>query len=291
MSNQSQIELGIVDTHVHFWQFELLRRVWQPPPAILRTFAPEDLIDDAAAVGVNRCVLVEAGTTDEDNHALADFSASSEFVGAMIAYADLESPTLEQELADFAKIPKFRGVRMRFEGHPDPDILSRQSVIDGIRKVADQGLILEFLVDSSHLQDILRAYDQVPELKGMIEHMGKPDLRRGADRPQWRQHMRALAQETNAFCKLSIGPRVVDLEEIYAHQGQGWELEWIQPPIQYLVEQFGPDRLVWGSDWPLVLLESDYAGGLEAMRDALGPLDADDEMRLYRTTAVKFYSL
>ena len=291
MSNQSQIELGIVDTHVHFWQFELLRRVWQPPPAIFRTFAPEDLIDDAAAVGVNRCVLVEAGTTDEDNHALADFAASSEFVGAMIAYADLESPTLEQELADFAKIPKFRGVRMRFEGHPDPDILSRQSVIDGIRKVAEQGLILEFLVDTSHLQDILRAYDQVPELKGMIEHMGKPDLRRGADRPQWCQHMRALAQETNAFCKLSIGPRVVDLEEIYAHQGQGWELEWIQPPIQYLVEQFGPDRLVWGSDWPLVLLESDYAGGLEAMRDALGPLDADDEMRLYRTTALKFYSL
>ena len=291
MSNQSHIELGIVDTHVHFWQFELLRRVWQPPPVILRTFAPEDLIDDAAAVGVNRCVLVEAGTTDEDNHALADFAASSEFVGAMIAYADLESPTLEQELADFAKIPKFRGVRMRFEGHPDPDILSRQSVIDGIRKVADQGLILEFLVDSSHLQDILRAYDQVPELTGMIEHMGKPDLRHGTDRAQWRQHMRALAQETNALCKLSIGPRVVDLEEIYAHQGQGWELEWIQPPIQYLVEQFGPERLVWGSDWPLVLLESDYAGGLEAMRDALGPLDADDEMRLYRTTAVKFYSL
>ncbi len=291
MSNQSHIELGIVDTHVHFWQFELLRRVWQPPPVILRTFAPEDLIDDAAAVGVNRCVLVEAGTTDEDNHALADFAASSEFVGAMIAYADLESPTLEQELADFAKIPKFRGVRMRFEGHPDPDILSRQSVIDGIRKVAEQGLILEFLVDTSHLQDILRAYDHVPELKGMIEHMGKPDLRRGTDRAQWRQHMKALAQETNALCKLSIGPRVVDLEEIYAHQGQGWELEWIQPPIQYLVEQFGPERLVWGSDWPLVLLESDYAGGLEAMRDALGPLDAEDEMRLYRTTAVKFYSL
>ena len=73
MSNQSHIELGIVDTHVHFWQFELLRRVWQPPPVILRTFAPEDLIDDAAAVGVNRCVLVEAGTTDEDNHALGRF--------------------------------------------------------------------------------------------------------------------------------------------------------------------------------------------------------------------------
>ncbi len=291
VSDQSLTDSGIVDTHVHFWQFELLRRVWQPPPVIFRTFTPEDLVDDAAAVGVDRCVLVEAGTTDEDNRALADFAASSEFVGAMISFADLESPTLERELDDLAEIPKFRGVRMRFEGHPDPDILKRQRVIDGIRKVAERGLILELLVDTSHLKDIARVYQQVPDLKGMIEHMGKPDLRRGTDRAQWRQHMRALAQETQAFCKLSIGPRVVDLEEIYAHQGQGWQLEWIQPPIQYLVEQFGPDRLVWGSDWPLVLLESDYAGGLQAMRDALGSLDAEDEMRLYRTTAVKFYSL
>ena len=291
MSDQSLTESGIVDTHVHFWQFELLRRAWQPPPVIFRTFAPEDLIDDAAAVGVNRCVLIEAGTTDEDNQALTDFAASSEFVGAMISYADLESPKLEQELDNLAEIPKFRGVRMRFEGHPDPDILARKSVIDGIRKVAERGLILEFLVDTSHLKDILKVYEHVPDLRGMIEHMGKPDLRHGADRAQWRQHMRALAAETNAFCKLTIGPRVVDLEEIYAHQGQGWELEWIQPPIQYLVEQFGSDRLAWGSDWPLVLLESDYAGGLQAMRDALGPLDPEDEMRLYRTTAAQFYSL
>ncbi len=291
MSQKSVSELGMVDTHVHFWQFELLRRAWQPPPVIFRTFAPEDLIDDAAAVGVNRCVLVEAGMTEEDNRALADFAAGSELVEAMIAYADLESPTLEQELDNFTKIPKFRGVRMRFEGHPDPDILARQSVIDGIRKVAERSLIVEFLVDTSHLNDILGVYERVPDLKGMIEHMGKPDLRRGMDRTAWRQHMRALAEHTDAFCKLSVGPRVAALEEIFAHQGEGWDLEWIQPPIQYLVEQFGPERLAWGSDWPLVLLETDYAGGLQAVRDALGPIGADDEMRLFRTTAMQFYSL
>jgi len=291
LSSQTLSALGIVDTHVHFWQFELLRRAWQPPPVIFRTFAPEDLIGDAAAAGVSRCVLVEAGTTDEDNQALADFAASSDFIGAMIAYADLESPALEQELDDFAEIPKFRGVRMRFEGHPDPHILARRSVLDGIGKVAERGLILEFLVDTSHLNDILGVYEQEPELKGMIEHMGKPDLRRGSDRAQWRRHMQALAEETDVFCKLSIGPRVVDLEEIYAHQGEGWELDWIQPPIRYLVEQFGPKRLAWGSDWPLVLLEADYAGGLQAMRDALGPMDADDEVAIFRSTAMRFYSL
>ena len=180
---------------------------------------------------------------------------------------------------------------MRFEGHPDPEIMGRRRVIDGIRRVAQRGLILEFLVVTSHLKDILNVYDQVPDVKGMIEHMGKPDLRRGSDRVEWRQVMQALAENTDVTCKLSIGPRAIDLEEIYAHQGQGWEMEWIRPPVQHLVEQFGPDRLAWGSDWPLALLTSGYAGALRAVRDALGPLDAEDELRLFRTTAMRFYSL
>ena len=291
MNQQNLTELGIVDTHVHFWRLELLRRVWQPPPLIFRTFEPEDLIEAAAHSGVNRCVLIEAGTTGEDNQALAEFAASSTFIGAVIPFVDLESPTLEQELDGWAQNPKFRGIRMRFEGHPDPDILTRPSIIEGFRQVAQRGLVFEFLVVSSHLKDILKVYEHVPDLKGIIEHMGKPDLRHGTDREEWSQQMQALAKNTNVACKLSIGPRVEDLEEIYANQGQGWPLEWIRPPIQLLAAQFGADRLMWGSDWPLVLLESDYAGGLQAMRDALGPLDSGDKLRLFRTTAMQFYSL
>ena len=291
MTNQSLAELGIVDTHVHFWQLELLRRAWQPPPVIFRTFGPPDLIDDAAAVGVKSCVLVEAGATAEDNRALAEFAASSDFVAGMISYANLESPTLEQELDALAEIPKFRGVRMRCEGDPDADILTRPGVIEGIRKVAERGLILEFLVVTGHLKDIPRVYEKAPDLKGIIDHIGKPDLRRGSDFAVWRDHMRAAAANTDAVCKLSIGPRAADMEEIYASQGEGWDLEQLRSPLQFLLEQFGPERLAWGSDWPLVLLQSDYGGGLQAVREALGPLDADTVMRLFRGTAMQFYSL
>ncbi len=291
MSKQNLAELGVVDTHVHFWRLELLRRAWQPPPVIFRTFGPPDLFDDAAAVGVKSCVLVEAGTTAEDNQALAEFAASSDFVGAMIAYADLESPSLEQELDALAEIPKFRGVRLRCEGHPDAGILTRPGVIEGIRRVAERGLTLDFLVVTGHLKDIPSVYEKVPHLKGIVDHIGKPDLRRGSDLAAWRDHMRAVAEGTDAVCKLSIGPRGIDMEEIYASQGEGWELEQLRPPIQYLLELFGPERLSWGSDWPLVLLQSNYGGGLQAVRDALGPLAAEDDMRIFRGTAVQFYSL
>ena len=291
MSNQDLAALGIVDTHVHFWQLELLRRAWQPPPVIFRTFGPPDLIDDAAAVGVKNCVLVEAGTTAEDNRALADFAASSEFVAGMISYANLESPTLEQELDALSDSPKFRGVRMRCEGDPDTEILTRPGVIGGMRKVAQRGLVLDLLVVTDHLKAVPTVYERVPDLKAIIDHIGKPDLRRGSDFAAWRDLMRAVAEDTDAYCKMSIGPRAADMEEISASQGQGWELEQLRPPLQFLLEQFGPERMAWGSDWPLVLLQSDYGGGLQAVRDALGPLDADDEMRLFRGTAMQFYSL
>ena len=291
MSNQDLAKLGIVDTHVHFWQVELLRRAWQPPPVIFRTLGPPDLIDHAAAVGVKNCVLVEAGTTAEDNRALAGFAASSEFVAGMISYADLESPTLEQELDALSDFPKFRGVRMRCEGDPDTEILTRPGVIEGMRRVAQRGLVLDLLVVTDHLKAVPTVYERVPDLKAIIDHIGKPDLRHGSDFAQWRDLMRAVAEDTDAYCKMSIGPRAADMEEIYVSQGQGWQLEQLRPPLQFLLEQFGPERMAWGSDWPLVLLQSDYGGGLQAVRDALGPLDADDEMRLFRGTAMQFYSL
>ena len=229
MSNQDLAELGIVDTHVHFWQLELLRRAWQPPPIIFRTFGPPDLIDDAAAVGVKNCVLVEAGTTAEDNRALAEFAESSEFVAGMISYANLESPTLEQELDALSDSPKFRGVRMRCEGDPDAEILTRPGVIEGMRKVAQRGLVLDLLVVTDHLKAVPEVYERVPDLKAIIDHIGKPDLRRGSDFAQWRHLMRAVAEDTDAYCKMSIGPRAADMEEIYVSQGQGWQLEQLRP--------------------------------------------------------------
>jgi len=180
---------------------------------------------------------------------------------------------------------------MRCEGDPDTEILTRPGVIEGMRKVAQRGLVLDLLVVTDHLKAVPEVYERVPDLKAIIDHIGKPDLRRGSDFAAWRDHMRAVAEDTDAYCKMSIGPRAADMEEIYVSQGQGWELEQLRPPLQFLLEQFGPERMAWGRDWPLVLLQSDYGGGLQAVRDALGPLDADDEMRLFRGTAMQFYSL
>ena len=293
MSTMNLAELGIVDTHCHMWQLELARQTWLMPELkpLFRTFEPDDLAQASHNVGVGTCVLIEAGTTTEENRELARQATSSELIGAVLPFADLESPKLAEELDDWQSDPKFRGVRMRFEGHPDPDILSRPGIIEGLKILTRRGLVFEFLVRSSHLKDIPRIYERLPELKGVIEHMAKPDVVGGSDSAAWYQQMEVLAQDTNVTCKLSLSPQVERIEELLTHPGSGWSVELIKPYVHFLIEHFGFDRLMWGSDWPVLLLVSDYEGTYQAMRDAIGPLDVGDELRLFRKTAMRFYGV
>lgn len=286
-------KLEIIDTHCHMWQLELARQTWLTPAfmPLFRTFKPEDLSQASQRVGVGGCVLIEAGTTAEENREMERMAASSEFVAAMTPYADLEGPKLEEQLNYWQQNPKFRGVRARFEGHPDPDVLARPSIVQGLRILAGRGLIFEFLVRVHHLKHIRDIYQHIPELKGVIEHMAKPDMVQRSDSAEWHQEIKALAQDTGVTCKLSLSPRAEQIDELLANPGQGWPVELIKPYVHFLMEHFGFDRLMWGSDWPVALLVSDYEGTFQAMRDAIGPMDPGDELRLFRTTAMRFYGI
>ena len=152
-------------------------------------------------------------------------------------------------------------------------------------------MIFEFLVRSWHLKHLLRIYECIPELEGVIEHMAKPDTVGESDSAEWYQQMKALARNTGVTCRLSLSPRVEQIGELLAKPGRGWPVESIKPYVRFLIEQFGCNRLMWGSDWPIALLLSDYEGTYEAMRTATGPLDAADELCLFHKTAVRFYRL
>ena len=289
----SLAELGIVDTHFHLWQIGLARQTWLTPEFkhLFRSFEPEDLAQASGPVGIRAAVLVESGETAEENRSIEQMVASSDLIKIIIPFADLESSKLDEELDYWQRNPKFRGVRMRFEGHPDPGIAARPSVVAGLSKIAQRGLIFDFLVQSHHLADVLNVFARLPDLKGVIEHMAKPDMVGGSDSEEWHQRMKELAKNTSVACKLSLSPRQQVFGEHLANPGQGWPVELIKPYVQFLLDQFGPDRLMWGSDWPIALVTSDYEGIHRAMREAIGPIKPDDELRLFRTTAAKFYGI
>ena len=286
-------EQGVVDTHHHLWLQELAERSWLEPDygLLYRSFDPDDLAEASRDVGVTRCVLVEAGNTDEENRGLECMAGSSDLIAAVMPHLDLDGPAIDKELDRWERSPKFRGVRMGLEGHPDPGVLARPAMVEGLGRLAARGLIFEFLVRTHHLPDVLKVYESFPELKGIINHMAKPDMAEGTDRAEWRSSMRDLARNTNVCCKISLSPRAEQIGKLAARPGKGWPVESITPYVQWLLEQFGADRLMWGSDWPIALITSDYKGTYEAMREAVGPVPADVESRLFSRNAVGFYGL
>ena len=284
--------MDIVDAHCHMWRLEVAQRSWLTPEfgPLLQTFDPATFSEASRDLGVKQCVLVEAGKTSEDNRVLEQM-ADSNLVGAVIPFVNLESPNFEGDLDHWQLHPKFRGVRMGFENHADFKILARPTIIRGLTILAERGLIFEFLVRVHHLKDLLEIYRRIPELKGVIEHMAKPDVAAGSDHEEWQHQMRRLARETNVSCKLSLSPRVEQLEVLLKNLGSGWLVERLTSYVQFVVAEFGFDRLMWGSDWPIALLVSDYAGTYQALRRAVGVLSTADELRLFQDTAVRFYGL
>ena len=180
---------------------------------------------------------------------------------------------------------------MRFEGHLDAAVLRRPSIIEGLKRVVDHGLIFEYLVCTHHLQDIVRIHEQVPELKAIIEHMAKPDFTGHADRRDWEAGMAAIAKHTKIFCKLSLSPQGESVPALLAHPQSGWKAEAIKPFVRYMIEYFGVERLMWGSDYPISVLTTDYAGTLGAIEQAIGPVSPEVERQLFRENAIRFYGV
>ena len=287
------IDAAIIDTHCHLWHLELAEKngLTADFGPIFRTFSAADFYDAASPLGVSTCVLIESGKTGEENEAMEKIAASSGVISAFTPFVDLASPRLEQDLDRWRDDPKFRGVRARFEGHSDPNILANPDVLRGIAALAERRLILEFLIRASHLKHILKIYERVPHLRAIAEHMAKPDLTTGTDRGQWQSGMKALATYTSMACKLSLSPRVEDLGKILSTPGKGWPVELIKPFVQSLLEWFGPDRLMWGSDWPIALLFASYGDTLLAMRAAIGNIQPQQEASIFRINAMEFYRL
>lgn len=280
----------IVDTHCHFWWRET--NSWLDPSwdILYRDYTPVEHQAASRPVGVTRCVIVEAGATDAENQSIIDCAAEYDFVGGLILRADLDDPGLGRKLDEWQKLPKFRGVRMNFEAHPDPDIAARPAVIDGLRELARRGLIHDFLPLVRHLDGIAASIERVPDLKCIIEHYGKPDFD-GAPEPAWERAMRRIARDTGAFCKLSLSPQVTRVAEYLDRPKRGWPIDAMRPYTAFYLEELGPDRLIWGSDWPVALLTTDYAGMLATHRELLGPLTPETEVKLFRTNAEAFYGV
>lgn len=273
-----------VDAHQHFWKIDRGDYGWLDPaqvPHLCRDFMPDDLAPLLAKARIDRTVLVQAAESVAETEFLLALAEATPFVGAVVGWVDFTSPEAPDEIARLAQNPKLAGLRPMLQDLADADWILREEVQPAIRAVLENGLRLDALIKPRQLPAIRRLLDRYPELQVVIDHGAKPQIAAGVIEP-WAGHMRAVARDSRAFCKLS---------GLATEAAPGWGVETLRPYVDVLLEAFGPSRLMVGSDWPVLTGNGDYVGWLAAAETLTAGLTRTDQALVFGGTATRFYGL
>jgi L-fuconolactonase len=251
----------IVDAHHHLWTADY---AWLADPAlapIRRDYTVDDLLARIDDAGVDRTVLVEAGR--EDRAETTWFLALAEKtprIAAVVGWADPLDPDLAATIAAHragAGGAKLAGLRSQIQGEPDPDFLARRDVLDGLAVIAAAGLAFDLVIRADQVPGAVVAAKTLPQAVFVLDHLAKPPVRTGSTAP-WREQLGALAAHPNVSAKLSGLVTEADWTQ--------WTANDLSPYVLAALDAFGPQRLLWGSDWPVVELAGGYRRWLETAR-------------------------
>ncbi len=273
----------MIDAHQHFWRVDRGDYGWLTPDqgVLYRDFAPQDLDPLRRAAGIDRTVLVQAAPTVEETRFLLGIAKETSWVAGVVGWVDLDRPSAEQVIEDLFEHPALVGIRPMIQDIADPEWMLGDALDAPLRTLAQLGLRFDALVQPQHLAPLRRLLARHPELRVVIDHGAKPDIRAGAI-DAWASDMRWLARNTEACCKMS---------GLVTEAGADWSDGDLRPYVDVLMEHFGPERLMWGSDWPVVELAGGYVAWREASLRLLAELDASARASVLGGTAERFYGL
>ncbi|OPZ05598.1 MAG: Amidohydrolase [candidate division BRC1 bacterium ADurb.BinA292] len=274
--------LAIIDSHQHFWDIARFSYPWMSPgPSILRrNYLPADLMPHLRECGVASTILVEAQNTREETRYLLDLADRHPLIAGVVGWVDLQSPGVEREIEAATAHRRLVGVRHQVESSPDDAWLTREASIRGLRALAAAGLPFDLIVFPRHLDTIPILAERAPELRMVLDHLGKPDIAHGGF-AAWAPRLRRIAQFPNIYCKISGLVTEADHHR--------WRLDDLKPYVQFARECFGIDRLMWGSDWPVCLLAASYEQVWQLVTDYTSEWSQTDRAALFGGNAARFY--
>jgi L-fuconolactonase len=275
-----------VDAHHHVWDLSVRDQDWigQDSP-LRRDFTVADLAPEARAAGVDRTVLVQTITVPEETPEFLRLAAEHELIAGVVGWTDLTRPGVAEELARLRGLPggaHLKGIRHQVQGEPDPGWLLRPDVRRGLAAVADAGLVYDLVVLPHQLPACAEAAASLPHLTFVLDHLGKPPIATG-EREPWASGLRALAALPNTVAKLS--GLVTEADHAT------WTTGDLRPYADTALDAFGPDRLMFGSDWPVCTLAAAYGRVLETAEELTAGLSAAERTALYEGTARRVYDL
>jgi L-fuconolactonase len=277
----------IVDSHQHFWEVGRFDYPWMSPKlgVLYRDYLPEMLEPILNECGVAKTIVVQASNSLAETNWLLSLAEQHPFIAGVVGWVDLMDPRMAEDLEVFKANPKFKGVRHLVESEPEDDWLAQPEVRRGLQTLEQNDVACDLLVHPRHLKHVKTVADACPRLRLVVDHMAKPPIGNGSRREitEWAAALRAVAAFPNVSCKLS--------GLVTEANHTSWRKEDLLPYVELALEFFGPERMMFGSDWPVCLLAASYAQVLEAFQSLLVDLSDEDRAMILAGNAMKFYQL
>lgn len=274
----------IIDSHQHFWRYDPSRHAWltDEMSALRRDFLPQDFAPECMASGVDGSVLVQVDQTELETSFLLDLAESSSRIAGVVGWIDLRSPHVALRLQHFSQFKKLRGFRHVAQSEPDDYFLVQPALLEGIAHLRQFGYTYDILIYPKQLPAAIELVSRFPQQRFVLDHIAKPFIKAHALEP-WASHIKTLAQSPNVFCKLSGLVTEADWGR--------WTTDDFRPCLDVVFAAFGPDRLMFGSDWPVCLLAASYSQVKELIETYVDANAPECKEKIFGGNAIWFYGL
>ncbi|ASA23494.1 amidohydrolase family protein [Paenibacillus donghaensis] len=274
-----------IDAHQHYWTIDRGDYGWITPelPVLYRDFLPHDLEPLLNKHYLDGSVMIQAAPTIEETNYILSLADKSSSVLGVIGWLDLFQPDHRKHYESFHQHPKFKGFRIMIQDMPDAARILEPAFVEALRGYAAEGVPVDLLLTSQQMGPVLELFRQVPDLRGVIDHLAKPPIHSGELEP-WSHYLADMSAFPRICCKLSGMVTEAD--------PNGWKKDDFVSYIRRVLELFGPHRVMFGSDWPVCLLAADYDEVMDLLLHALPESWGEREReRLFGENAKEFYKL
>ena len=273
-----------IDSHQHFWHYDPTKHVWMNEQmGVLKTdYLPtelEPLLNRCQLVG---CVAVQANQAAVENEFLLGLSDEHDFIKGVVGWVDLRAENVEERLEYYQQFPKMKGFRHVLHDEPELDFMLQPAFLSGASRLEQFGYTYDILIFEKHLSPTLTFIKNLPSQPFVIDHMAKPNLKTG-DVNTWKKQLKEVAAFENVYCKISGMVTEADW--------QNWQNEDFMRYLDAVVEVFGTNRIMYGSDWPVCTLAATYQQQYDIVKDYFSNFSQIEQDCFFGENAIRFYHL
>ena len=273
-----------IDAHQHFWQFDPVRDSWinEEMAVIQQDFLPADLKPLLQQNNIDGTVVVQSDQSEKENAFQLEHAATAAFIKGIVGWVDLQAAAVEDRLAYYNAYKIMKGFRHVLQGEADRALMLKPAFMHGISKLQQFGFTYDILIFPDQLQYVPELVQAFPNQKFVIDHIAKPTIKEQKI-PDWKKDIQALAGYENLYCKIS--------GMVTEANWKDWEQKDFTPYLDTVVETFGTNRIMFGSDWPVCLVAASYQQMLAIVTNYFSSFTANEQTKFFGLNAIEFYNL